>query len=577
MKFYRANSFFSARAAAWCFLLLLILVVCFLPETAPAAVPPNFVVSDVADNWQEVVGITFDEANRMYVWERPGRVWIVENGVKSATPLIDISEEVSAWNDLGCLGFALDPQFRLNGYIYLYYVVDHYYLDNFGTPQYNPASNDYFRATIGRLTRYTARASDNFRSVDPASRKILLGETKSTGIPITYNTHSVGSLVFGTDGTLLASCGDGAALSDPGSETVQSYYAQALSEGIIKPKENIGAFRSQMVDCLSGKILRLNPATGDGVPSNPFYDYANPRSARSRVWTLGFRNPFRMTLKPGTGSHNPADANPGVLFVGDVGYQTWEEVSMITGPAMNAGWPIFEGFTQFPPGYEDFNPPNPDAPNPLYGIGGCTQQYFTFRDLLKEATLGTPSWPNPCNNGQQVPASIPHFVHTRPMVDWKHPSGPSRCGTFVGNNAAIANIGTAGASVAGPQFGGSCAIGGSLYNGDQFPASYKGTYIFADFTSGWIRTIGFDSNNAPVQVNDFGTGFEGTTAMVVHPVTGELYVGNVFYGLKKIVYGGNAAPKAVANADIRYGPAPLTVQFNGSASSDPEGQTLTYR
>jgi hypothetical protein len=91
-----------------------------------------------------------------------------------------------------------------------------------------------------------------------------------------------------------------------------SYSPQALADGIIRPKEDIGAFRSQLVDSLSGKVLRIDPATGNGLPRNPYDDIADPRSARSRVWALGLRNPFRMSLRPDTGSHFPSDGNPGV-------------------------------------------------------------------------------------------------------------------------------------------------------------------------------------------------------------------------------------------------------------------------
>src|SRR5207247_1056873 len=105
--------------------------------------------------------------------------------------------------------------------------------------------NEYFAATIGRITRYTARTSDGFKSVDYTSRLVLLGETKNTGFPILYQSHGVGSLVFGTDGTLLASCGEGASYSsDDIGNAPETYYAQALSDGILKPKENVGAYRA---------------------------------------------------------------------------------------------------------------------------------------------------------------------------------------------------------------------------------------------------------------------------------------------------------------------------------------------
>ena len=47
----------------------------------------------------------------MFVWEKAGRVYIVENGVRHSIPLIDIREEVGNWRDFGLIGFALDPDF----------------------------------------------------------------------------------------------------------------------------------------------------------------------------------------------------------------------------------------------------------------------------------------------------------------------------------------------------------------------------------------------------------------------------------------------------------------------------------
>ena len=553
---------------------LALFVLLWADDADCATVPAGFADIDVSGYWEGIAGIVFDATGRLYAWERTGRIWIFENDVKLATPLIDISDEVGGWDDLGLLGVALHPNFSQNGYIYLFYTVDHHHLAYYGTPNYNVNSNEYHQATIGRLTRYTARVSDNFHSVDPASRKVLIGESASTGIPIVFNTHGPDSLVFGTDGTLLAACGEGAHVSDDGSNPV-TYYQQALNEGIIRPAENVGAFRAQMVNSLSGKILRIDPDTGNGIPSNPFYDPSNPRAPRSRVWALGIRQPFRIALRPGTGSHNPADGNPGVLYFGDVGHDTWEELSVVTGPGRNFGWPIFEGL-EASPDYLDRNPTNQDTPNPLFGSGGCTQQYFTFRDLLVQETLATPSWPNPCAPGQQIPASTPHFMHTRPALDWKHSTGPSRTGIFNGTQATVINIGATGSPVSGPQFAGNCSIGGLWYQGDNFPASYKNTYFHGDLGEQWIRNITFDVNNKPVSVRDFASATEGLVCMAEHPIDGTLYYLDFYGGLRKIAFAGNRPPIAVATANKSYGPTPLAVQFNGSGSTDPEAGPLTY-
>src|SRR6185295_13380272 len=92
---------------------------------------------------------------------------------------------------------------------------------------------------------------------------------------------------------------------DAGSED-GTFYAQALIDGIIRPEENVGAFRSQMLNSFNGKLLRIDPQTGDGIPSNPFYSASEPRAPHSRVWALGFRNPFRFSIKPNSGSSKPS-------------------------------------------------------------------------------------------------------------------------------------------------------------------------------------------------------------------------------------------------------------------------------
>ncbi|MGQ0629111.1 MAG: PQQ-dependent sugar dehydrogenase [Phycisphaerales bacterium] len=556
------------------------LVEAMMVMIAALGVPPGFVDEPVATGFEEATGLTFDDDGRMFVWEKAGRVHIVENGVRLPTPLIDLRQEVNPWRDFGLLGFALDPHFHENGYVYLLYTVDYHHVQFFGTPQYNPATNNIFVNTIGRLTRYTARASDGLRTVDPATRLVLIGETRQTGLPVCHQSHSVGSLAFAQDGTLLLSNGDGASYetSDDGGP-ISGASNTALAEGIITPTEDVGAYRAQLINSMSGKILRVDPATGDGIASNPYFDAAAPRAPRSRVWSLGLRNPFRFSIKPGSGSTLAADGNPGECWIGDVGWNTREELNVARGPGVNFGWPHYEGLT---PQFDyDFAPAfNRDAPNPLFGIGACTQPFLGFRDLLVQATLNPPSWPNPCNTSVQIPAALQTFMHTRPVLDWRHGTGPARTGTFAGGIATTSTLGTPGCPVAGVSFGGNSATGGVWYTASHFPAPYQGTYFFADFVAGWLRVLRVGPTGEPQSVELFSDDVGSAVCFAVNPADGMLYYVNYDEQgqavVRRIRRSVDLPPVVQASAAPPFGPLPLSVGFSALGTTDPEGLGLVY-
>lgn len=548
----------------------------------PLALPSGFIEERVASGWEAPTGLTFANDGTLFVWEKRGRVWRVEDGVKQEPPLIDISEEVGNWRDFGLLGLALDPNFATNGHIYLLYVVDYHHLRYFGTSDYSPTTSQDLHDTIGRLVRYTARASTGFRSVDPSSRRVLLGESMSTGCPILHQSHGVGSLVFGDDGTLLVSCGDGASYGDidDGGPTVGSSNT-ALADGIISAAEDVGAYRSQLLESHAGKILRLDPSTGDGLPSNPYYDPAAPRSPRSRVWALGLRNPFRMTLRPGSGSHDPAEGDPGTLYIGEVGWNIWEELNIARAPGQNFGWPLFEGHEAHP-GYWAAAPANLHAQNPLFGTAGCGQSHFTFANLMRQEHLPPLPFPNPCAPSQTIDTEV-GFEHARPALDWHHARAESRVPRFdASGNATAVAIGGPASGVVGAPFQGNSSTGGVWYQGTNFPESYRNTYFHADFGARWIQNLVFDDADRLLEVRPFVPAGEGSiVAMAVHPLDGSLYVIDYSAGgaaVSRVRYGGatNRSPVAVATADVTYGSAPLEVRFSGAPSSDPDQDPLTY-
>jgi glucose/arabinose dehydrogenase len=125
-------------------------------------------------------------------------------------------------------------------------------------------------------------------------------------VPEEGTAHQINSLVFGLDGALYVASGDGINYGE-------------------------GSLRAQELDNLSGKILRINPLTGDGYANNPFFD-GDLKSNRSKIFAYGMRNPFRLAVQPRTGA----------IYSAEVGNNQFEEVNLVVRGA-NLGWPCFEG------------------------------------------------------------------------------------------------------------------------------------------------------------------------------------------------------------------------------------------
>lgn len=604
------------------FLGFIVLFVLTIMKTQ-AQLPDGFFVTaatNASDNWNEPVGAAFSkDGNQLFIWEKKGVVWVNNRRssdglhLKQVLPVIDISDEVGNWSDHGLLGFALDPGFTstAGGYIYLYYIVDRHHLLTNGDPVngYSVLINTYNSATIGRVTRYTTSIVGGNLVADKATRKILLGESKSTGIPILHKSHGVGTLAFANDGTLLVTAGDGASYDDTdvGEQTNDdpnihnnTYHVDALADGIITRKENVGAFRSQMLSSLSGKLLRLDPNTGDGISSNPFFDPLAPRSAKSRIWALGLRNPFRMFIKPGTGSTNPSDGHIGEVFVGDVGFGQSEELNIVKAPGQNFGWPIYEGSVPSS---------GPGIPTPVTSYWGyphlknrdelrpiCdNRDTMFFHELLRQDNAAKNSDIFSDCSGELV-RSGSRFIHARPALEWAHVDGQVYVPRFDAQGDAIwPIIGTPESNVAANNtFAGNASTGGIWLTGGAnptFPPEYRNTLMVSDFGGRWIRRVGLDASDVVTSVDDFfvnnpNAGQGAVVCMAENPLDGSLvYIGVALSGydygsqteVRKIVFGGNVPPIAKIGADAYFSASPsLTVHFTGNTSYDQDGNVASY-
>lgn len=363
---------------------------------AAAAVPtaaPGFVVENAipGSHIEAPVALAFTPDGRLLVADVPGRVWVIQDGVQLPVPMWAHETEVEINGDCGLLGMALDPDFANNRWIYLLYAVD---------PDTNGVDDDSVH--FGRLVRYQVSASNPNR-VDESTRTVLLGTGWADGIPNYSGTHSTGALRFGADGTLLVSAGEGARydMADAGGHSPALF-----APGFAPPAWDRGAFRAQQLDCPGGKILRLDPATGRGLPSNPFWD-GDPNSVRSKVWAYGMRNPFRFSVWPGTGSPDPAAGDPGTLLVGDVGWQLWEELTLVPSGGLDLGWPCREGPRAAPvyPGLA-----------PTYG--GCETMPATAEPVLAFHHQSPDSSIGLALKGNAISAGL-FYTHTQFPTAWQ--------------------------------------------------------------------------------------------------------------------------------------------------------------
>jgi glucose/arabinose dehydrogenase len=205
---------------------------------------------------------------RIFITIKSGKVLIYKNNTLLTTPFLSIN--VDNFDERGLQSIAFDPDFTTNHYVYIYYAV--------------PGGNH------NRVSRFTA----NGDLVVSGSELILLNLE-----PMPGTLHNGGSLFF-KDGKLFVTTGDGGGVG----------YAQSKTS-------------------LLGKVLRIN-SNGTIPADNPLN--SSTTGVYKAIYAMGFRNPFKTAIQPGTGR----------VFINDVGQSTWEEINDLL-PGKNYGWPTIEG------------------------------------------------------------------------------------------------------------------------------------------------------------------------------------------------------------------------------------------
>ena len=296
---------------------------------------------------------------------------------------------------------------------------------------------------------------------------------------------------------------------------------------------------------------------------------------------MGFRNPYRIVLRPDSGSHYPDEGNPGDLYVGDVGNGRWEELDIVTRGGQNFGWPVFEGNERMYAFSLVDVPDNRMAPNPLYDNGTCDQAFFNFRDLIiRPKREEDPTFSNPCDPFQVIPPEAFPMVEELSAIVWNNSKWNPPLRTIIpgfDENGGVYSpqISDPESPVTGEDFEGFSSLAGVFYTGDAYPEAYRGIYFAVDF-SGWIKTMQFDEENHLISVEPFHDDVFNIIHLAQNPHDGLLYYVNLDGAIRKISYGGNPPPVPIITTDQSYGPGPLTVQFDASDSYDSNLPIASY-
>jgi glucose/arabinose dehydrogenase len=514
------------------------LLVLAATATAEPALPEGFQDSAVIENLEQPTNFRFAPDGRVFVAEKPGKIIVFEN-VEDTSPEVfaDLRTDVYDSGDRGLLGLALDPKFEEGRpYVYALYTYDHILGDPSPAPKWGKKNHTGDECSdlnggdaclvSGRLVRLKAIGNHAEEALGEPVQQVL-----TEGWCQQFSSHSIGDLQFGPEGALYASGGDGASFSS-------ADYGQFGDEpnpcgdppspagtALSPPTAEGGSLRSQNNRVLSGKIIRVDPETGEGWPGNPLlgHEVSSGEAAKNegRLVAKGFRNPFRFAFDPVHGE----------LYADNVGSSEIEELDRFPASPtslFNSGWPCYEG----------------------------PERQFQFKDL--GLNVCDALYEAEDNGGEPTASPFFYYSHGQSVVP------DDECPIEYGS-----------------------ALGGiSVYEGEEFPAAYKGALFFTDAVRGcvWVMFPGADGKPDPTTTMRFMRENRVYPAVDIEEgPEGGLYYADLFGdeagadgAIHQISYS-PGAPKARLTATPPYGEGlPLEITFDAGDSSDPTDQALSY-
>src|SRR5690606_19749688 len=278
-------------------------------------------------NTQLVEGV-FNEPTEMAILpnldilivQRRGEVMLFRNETQDVKQVgyLDVYHEsgVPGVNaEEGLMGIVADPDFKENGYIYMYY---------------SPADT-----SVNRLSRFEFKND----TVDSATENTVLEFYSQQGICC----HTGGSLAFGHSRELCLTTSDNSTPFHPPNEAFANHRFVPLD---ARPGfEQYDARRTAgNTNALRGKIMRIivNKDGSYDIPEGNLFE--DQEKTKPEIYVMGDRNPYRISIDRKTnylywGEVGPDAANDSLDTRGPKGY---DEINQARKPG-NFGWPLFVG------------------------------------------------------------------------------------------------------------------------------------------------------------------------------------------------------------------------------------------
>ncbi len=268
--------------------------------------PPDsdFSTSYLAVGINEPMVLEISANNDFYVIGRRGEFYALEDEQlmhKSNIPTNSVNEG-------GLIGFVLDPNFVDNHQAYFHYTDD--------------------VEALHHVSRFTIN-EDN--SLDLDSEQILL----SYPVDLERCCHLGGDMAFDAEGNLFIATGDN---TDPFESNGYTPIDERANRELFDAQRT-----SANTDDLRGKILRIKPTEEGGytIPEGNLFD--SDGQHRGEIYSMGNRNPYRITLDSGTGMLLWGDIGPDGNFASPTrGPGGYDEINKTATPG-NFGWPYFTG------------------------------------------------------------------------------------------------------------------------------------------------------------------------------------------------------------------------------------------